>query len=456
MNHGIYVPCGHCDACLMDKADSRAARIRATGSKDSICYFITLTYSNLFIPYFRKSDIDIYSWNSNQLIPVYRDFDMRYERVSKDYKCQVKRKYLSKPLKQVLVTPSILVDLKNDRFKPLRGQYDPDKVGVCYFSDVQNFIKRLKINLHRIYKYDTSQNIFKFYQCAEYGPTTARPHFHLLIYVHRDKLSISSFKNAVVKSWSYAHRSRTRQYIEIAEDAASYVSTYVNRDSDICSSLQENFPEKHSYSHGFGTDIFPRSVAEISEKIYRGDLRYTKSVVTSGQLLSVSCVYPKYYLNRFFPKFKGYSRFTSDEIQYIVEKPFTLISDRFSEQTKDFTDEDFHRVVVSLTNACKNSGLHSSVYSDLYVRAWRVRASNVLRDWYARAIYYKDFAQMYDNIHEFYGGFIDSPTLDRLFDVVTDFKGDINEFASTVTRTNEQKSKYNKKIKQKKLIYNLA
>ena len=47
-----------------------------------------------------------------------------------------------------------------------------------YPKDVQDFLKRLRIEWFRRYN---AENI-RFYLCGEYGSTTARPHYHLLMY----------------------------------------------------------------------------------------------------------------------------------------------------------------------------------------------------------------------------------------------------------------------------------
>lgn len=49
--HGTYVPCGTCPSCLAAKANKRASLIRSTNPEGTTCYFVTLTYSNDFLPY---------------------------------------------------------------------------------------------------------------------------------------------------------------------------------------------------------------------------------------------------------------------------------------------------------------------------------------------------------------------------------------------------------------------
>ncbi|MCL2182850.1 MAG: hypothetical protein FWB85_05200 [Chitinispirillia bacterium] len=58
--------------------------------------------------------------------------------------------------------------------------YDGDhlpKGGTLVKKDLQDFFKRLRINLQR----DGDNSKFKYYACGEYGPQTCRPHYHLII-----------------------------------------------------------------------------------------------------------------------------------------------------------------------------------------------------------------------------------------------------------------------------------
>lgn len=47
-----------------------------------------------------------------------------------------------------------------------------------YPKDVQDFLKRLREYWHRVYRVDG----IRFFMCGEYGSTTFRPHYHLLVY----------------------------------------------------------------------------------------------------------------------------------------------------------------------------------------------------------------------------------------------------------------------------------
>ena len=53
----IYVKCGHCKACLQEKANKRAQRIKNEYTSDKIILFVGLTYDRDSCPYIKESDL---------------------------------------------------------------------------------------------------------------------------------------------------------------------------------------------------------------------------------------------------------------------------------------------------------------------------------------------------------------------------------------------------------------
>ena len=102
-----------------------------------------------------------------------------------------------------------------------------NSVGVCFYKDLQNFFKRLRINLSRRFQYEGD---FSFYACSEYGETSGRPHFHVLLFIPSFQEAL--FRTACVESWPYADWSKLRRGIEVAKDMSNYCASYVNRSSD--------------------------------------------------------------------------------------------------------------------------------------------------------------------------------------------------------------------------------
>ena len=70
----LWVNCGRCKACLQQKANARAARIRMHAQRTGeIALFFGLTYDDDSVPYVMKSDCC-----AGAEVPVYRQKLSRY------------------------------------------------------------------------------------------------------------------------------------------------------------------------------------------------------------------------------------------------------------------------------------------------------------------------------------------------------------------------------------------
>lgn len=338
----MYVPCGKCPVCRQSLADRRAQKIICHEPKGFRRYMITLTYMNEFIPYIRISDVidtlttmrnltddDIYLDEDIDYlcsVPIYRDFHFTKGRNPRPYKPQsfefgtaanlIDWHRLSKSYSDTLIS-----SLRGLRTKLNINTYavDPDKISVCYTPDFQNFIKRLRSN----YKYKEGKRLqMSYYYAPEYGPTGGRFHIHALLYLP-EELSLETVQDYVCQAWPYADKNRTREYVQIGVKPAHYVASYVNCDSNVSSFLQEEFPLRSSHSLHFG---FGANVLELKEIIknfrYNRDFRYTTYRTTSDGTIEEALVYyPRYAINRYFPKFKGYSRTSIDTLYNIYRDP---------------------------------------------------------------------------------------------------------------------------------------
>lgn len=307
----IRVDCGHCPSCQQVKAQRLTQRIRDTRVDGLIPLFVTLTYAPAYLPYIRSDEMAERLPSLN----IYRDASCRYVRVSthrNKYGLSLHRKF------ETVVLDTVSVDyLSRGAF----SQYDLSPIfsnmrsaegspgycyGVIYYKDLQDFFKRLKQDLIRNYGYDTSKDYISF-QCAEYGPGTFRPHFHFLLWC--PSCFETAVRRSICKNWPFADRNRTKNYIEIARNAASYVSSYCNRPSDFPPFLaQRPFRPRHSFSKvlGFNNDDF--SFHSIVSKIQRGNFEVSREIVDECGCKSIVAVsLPKYVINRYFPKIKGFA-----------------------------------------------------------------------------------------------------------------------------------------------------
>ena len=334
----VLVSCGKCEACRQEKAQRRSNRIRNHSKDGYITLFCTLTYAPDFLPYVYKDDFKI----GEPFVYVWRKYDIRHYR-GREIKFQP-----SKPIACVSLYDDSRFDCTG--IKSPRGG-DSDTFSVIVYDDVKRFFKRLRINLKR--DYGIEQQI-SYFSCSEYGPLTHRAHHHLLIRCKRDY--VEEVSTSIVKSWSYADRTRTEKYIEIAKDAASYVSSYVNCSNTLPEVLTSHaFMQKHSYSKNYGVGLECFSLDSLLEKFRRRDFTYTVSKIVDGVSTLVDIPIPEYVVNRYFPKFKGYFLLSPDEVRKLLSIPLGLastISARCLESDIDmsYSMDEVHKLRVRMLN----------------------------------------------------------------------------------------------------------
>lgn len=484
--HKFLVKCGKCEACLQEKAASRSTRIRNHSISDSsyLPLFVTLTYDRSSCPYVLYDDVV----NKVVDLPIYRDHFVRRVRCH-DGAYHLKRRYNRVVLGE-LSYPDYGQIIK-DQFQNTRTflpylKHRKLKIGVCYFKDIQDFHKRLRINLSRKYNYNEK---YSFYQCTEYGENTVRPHVHILLFIRPCDEAL--FKQAIVESWPFADRNRTKNYIEFChDDAAGYVSAYVNCGGDFPTFLADNFKPKYSHSKYFGHGLESFSLPQILQKVESRDLRYLARTVRDGVRQELSLPIPKYVVNRWFPLFKGYSRLTRDEVYFVLSNGLgyadlqryqgnrsliSFVDSTFSDfdgvqwyhrvfydirhwyfdsRNLDLSSDDVHRFGVRLRHAFENynriTGRNRFDYAIDYINAWSVYKNTCYR------ILMEDdtlnVAFKYDNIKDLY----DNPSISPdLYDFIMRSRvipiSDPNEFPQVVNKTIRLTKSYHSYLKTRKV-----
>lgn len=379
----ILTDCGHCSACLQQKASRRANRIRYNASPETIALFFTLTYDNNSVPYIDLRDSRI----SLSDITALSSYDIR----SLGRGVLESVDTIDDPL---LIYPEDLKSSSPTRYRTLNNFPYSSCVGVCWYPDIQNFFKRLRINLLRHYNYEKK---FTYFACSEYGGQTLRPHFHGLIFIEPSAEDL--FRCAIVESWPYADSDRTREFIEVARDCASYVASYVNGNAFISRTFSGSrlFHQKHSYSHGFGASIDSFRLTKILENADRGAMCFNREVLIDGIRSYATLPVPSYVINRYFPKFKGFSRLPIDSLRVVLWCPSHLI--RFRELL-DYSDADLHRIMVSLNNAFARyhavTGKNRMDFAIDFERVWRCHYHTSNRLLHQGVIDYSEFYEVFE------------------------------------------------------------
>lgn len=413
----FLVNCGHCPACQQEKAARRANRIRNQVVDGQICLFVTLTYGSKFVPYVRRSELASRPMN----VVVYRDYDVQFRRGA-DVHGSVS--FVKKVFKS---SPFILErhyeyddDFSIDCFKPLcinkkRNLYDFDKVGVCYYPDVQDFLKRLRQNLKRNFGFDKQ---FSYFSCSEYGGDSFRPHYHLLLFIPKE--SEAAFRSAVDASWLYDDKCALPRRIEVARNPASYLSSYVNCGSDFPSFFKKDcFRQKHSYSLNFGAVLDCFSLRSILLSADRKVMSYYSLRNVGGVKQVVSVPIPKYIINRYFPVCKGFTRIALHTLFGLLQD-FNVYKSLQSIPELNITDDDLHKVRVRLNNCYQKyydeTKLSRFHYALDYLRVWRCYDAFVYRCSFDSTFAFRptDWFDFYDNIDDYLDGIVHSISLDSL------------------------------------------
>ena len=322
-HESVVVPCGCCPSCVLRRSAIQTNLLTTYSAQFRYIYFVTLTYAPRFLPTLKVSVIencsediadvpcvpDINNLDANddntylfgfRSVPRSASVKVKnstVERVFKDP--EVKFSYPMKP-KELL---SILDKINHNI---------PNRIPYVCNRDLDLFLKRL-----RSYYLDEK---LRYYAVSEYGPTSFRPHWHLLLFSNSERFSETICEN-VSKAWSYGRCDASLSRGFAAPYVASYVNSFVAL-PDFYTQMPKVVRPKSFHSIGFTeSNLFPREVrvAEIDEvaaKCLDG-----VSVERNGRFRTIKPTWP--YLLRLFPRF-------SDPIRKLPSSVYQLLFSAFT------------------------------------------------------------------------------------------------------------------------------
>lgn len=369
---GNYYPCGHCSSCQQAKANSRQVKIRNTYPVGTNCYFVTLNYRDDSIPYILKSQLHdalpmLIDSPRELLLPIYRDCAFRYSKKDK--------KFIRYPGRTQLTEFRLSSEYNLADINSLRGvtvnhnkvsTEDADRVSVAYSIDIRNFIKRFRENMFYDYK---TRPLRHYFFAPEYGPTTQRFHVHLLLWIDK-RFTLEQVAYYIRKAWPFEDFERfeanngaeRHKYCDNAVNPSSYVASYVNCSSNVSKFLQKIRPLRPSHSLGFGFDSIDFSLREVLNSYSRQSFTYhSVRVGKDGKLVPSDILYPKHVIYRYFPKLKGFNRFTTDALRLIYTNPAKYLQISVSKQV----NSDYSNVAYFTT---KGLPMYNSSAIDVYGR----------------------------------------------------------------------------------------
>lgn len=190
----LVVNCGVCKACLAARASRMTTLCNIEREDYKFCYFVTLTYSNQYVP----------------RAYVVRNDDLKL--------CFVNNKTprLGEVGEKIACFPSDIYTVASAAIA--RSQMDGD---IMYLSkrDVQLFLKRLRKQLTKV-----SNEKLRYYCIGEYGPQHLRPHYHLLFFFDSQEICEAFAKGVIHKAWPFGRV----DWSSARNGCSAYVAQYVN------------------------------------------------------------------------------------------------------------------------------------------------------------------------------------------------------------------------------------
>lgn len=303
--------------------------------------FVTLTYASTHVPTARLE----YEYDVDTMEHVYTVSLLN--RSWKDKSKNVIEKRISHPNHdpQYILKPFVEGSFK---------YFTDGHFSVLFYQDVQEYIKKLKQQLFRIYaqkiynKNHKKLSVFEAqevrlqahnftYLCAgEYGGEHYRSHYHLLFFTDDKRLRKTLFRCAS-RCWSYGIVDK--QYSR--GSAASYCSAYLSSTTKLPAIYDMVYKPfvRHSvhYAHPRGQDPF--AFLDEEKQIHL----CSKHFFTVGNKRKPFC-YPQSYTDRLYKKPRGFASYCY-KTQYRI---FLLIS-RLVESNPELKCRDFYNHL----NSCK-------------------------------------------------------------------------------------------------------
>lgn len=405
----IIVPCGECEFCQLRKANDLLRRVDDESKLHADIFFVTLSYSDEFVPTLFVSEFD-----DPEVQPWYDLYVQSgsYREVYSD-----KILYLSK-------------------------------------SDVQLFIKRLRKNISTYVKQSiiTGNAGIRYYCIGEYGGTTKRPHYHLLFFFDNRQLALF-FEELVRKSWRVNVGSSDKPvYKQIGNiqcerpfsTCSSYVTAYLTTPSSLPAILTFDAWKPFylaSSRPALGSQFFDESI--VKSALIDKQLSYQK---VTKKFDRVSLPHPRSFKVRYFPKLTNFNSFSNRQLAILYCLTLYFPLDFFQMET-NLTFQQYVNAVYSLV------GVHHSAVMDTIERYLSKCSSEPINALYSLAQASKKFVANLRFIQKFKPNFkiIDYVSLIKDYYVRLDY----SNLRSQLQFEQDYTSVFNRSTKEKYFLASL-
>lgn len=325
-HESVVVSCGHCPSCVLRRSAVQTNLLTTYSAQFRYVYFVTLTYAPCFLPTLEVSIVETCTDDVADVpcFPDINDLDagdpntylFGFRSVPRSASVKVKNSTVERIFKDPEIRFSY--PMKSKELLSILNKVKhnvPNRIPYVCNRDLDLFLKRLR-------SYYPDEKL-RYYAVSEYGPTSFRPHWHMLLFSNSERFSKTVCEN-VSKAWSYGRcdASLSRGF------AAPYVASYVNGFvalPDFYTQMPKVVRPKSFHSIGFTeSNLFPREVriAEI-DKVVDKCLDGVR-VERDGFFRVVRPTWP--YLLRLFPRFSDPIRKSSSSIYQLLSAAFTAPS----------------------------------------------------------------------------------------------------------------------------------
>lgn len=295
----LTVPCGCCEACQLSRSKKMSLLCSLEELDNKYCYFVTLTYSNDYIPL---------------MYPIETKAKGFYHYVSTCERLNDKGKVITLgSLNKALLYKTAL----------------NGAVGYASVRDAQLFIKRIRKHFSKIDKYEK----VRYYIVAEYGPKHYRPHYHCLLFFNSPQFAQNCLK-VVRESWKFGRVDCSLSRGKVN----SYVASYVNSTGVI----PEIFASKSCkpfalHSRFFAVGFYKCAKKQIYENEFNEFMLLRRGI--NGKYVEF---FPWRSLKGlFYPRCKAFARKSKHELYY----SYTILR----KCEKAFKTKDVSQIVRNIT-----------------------------------------------------------------------------------------------------------
>lgn len=319
----VLVSCGSCPSCILRRSGIQTNLLTTYSAQFRYVYFVTLTYAPRFLPTLEVEVIEACTDDIADVscVPDINNLDpgdpnlylFGFRSVPRSASVKLKASTVERTFKDLEVKFSYPMTSKDLLSILGKVKHDvPNRIPYICNRDLDLFLKRLR-------SYYPDEKI-RYYAVSEYGPTSYRPHWHLLLFSNSERFSQTVLEN-VSKAWSYGRCDASLSRGFAAPYVASYVNSFVALPS-FYTKMPRLLRPKSFHSIGFtDSNLFPRKVRiaeidEVADKCLNG-IR----VERDGYFRILKPSWP--YILRLFPRFSDSIRKSPSSIYQLLSATFT-------------------------------------------------------------------------------------------------------------------------------------